>query len=86
MQAPVIPGNMVDREGCIPVNIYRYIKSLDQIVKPFKDGFKILLLIPCILSNSPKAFNLFGGIYICRVYINVYLTSQEFQKFRTNYD
>jgi len=28
MQAPVIPGNLVDREGCIPVDIYRFIKDI----------------------------------------------------------
>lgn len=82
MQAPIIPGNLVDREGCVPINIYRYLNDPTKFGVKYKDGYKALIYIPPVLSISPHAFNLFGGLYFYRSFINVYFTPEEYLYFQ----
>jgi hypothetical protein len=82
MQAPIIPGNLVDREGCVPTNIYRYLNFPNKFGVPHDGGYKALIYLPSILTLSPHAFNLFGGLYFFRAFINVYFTKEEFSKFQ----
>ena len=79
LQTSVIPGNMVDREGHVPINIYRYINSFADICLPLSEpnSFKALILIPSLLFATPHSCLLEGGIYIFKFFINVKLSLDE---------
>ena len=53
-QVLVVPGNSVDRDGCVPANIYRYIKNIGDIAVQTEDGqYKILIVIPEVFHSEP---------------------------------
>lgn len=83
IQDPVIPGNGVDREGCVPSNIYEKVKFTDVAVANM-DNFKIPYPLSKLKHAEPQSVvnssQNRAGIYNYTPYIIVEISSEELKE------
>lgn len=78
LQFPVIPANLVDREGCVPGNIYERVSFESVAVDVGKDGYKKLAYpLRRLRKLGPEGLQGDAGIYESQIYVVLEVSDED---------